>query len=648
MDDKPISELTVDSEGVKEDASGVPEWNKRVSLRKRRPNSKYNEDNVVGNDASKAVKDFNGSVGESCNVLEGIKRISSRQRKPNTKYIEDEGATQSGAMEEDVVTARVLEVKKSEEATKNVSQYSKQNTQASLRKRKAKFKGSEDGAHIEEEHVGTRVPKEVKGSEGATEDTSQVPEGNKHVSSRKRKPNTKHIEDEGATQSGVVEECVVYASSRKRKAKFKGSENEGKALLEEEDVSARVWKEEKVSEGTTQDTSQVSEGNKRVSSRKRKPSTKYGEDEGKARIDFLMEDIVDTRTLKDSEGVAHVSQIPKVTKQVSSPKGKQTNKYLEGESKSHIGINEGINDFEGPSEDAGNVPEGNKGISLRKRNPNTKYNENVDEEDIEVHVSEETDDCEAVAEDAIWVPEENKRVSLRKRKPNTKYSEDDDYSFDATGEQPVFMESLRKMWENEISKGSSKRNDEKFQRRKLTPAEHPSPDSILLHLHIAAIDPMKGHSHLASLIGFFADYRNSISQGPKRAISRGISKVEGEKNSYLTDWILESNLEPETIERETDGAGYRDEKSEEDYTPTAVILFFADIDSVPSKSDLHHIFGCYGPMNKANTEVVKRLKRARVVFKRRSDADNAFKSTGRFSIFGPSLVSYRLSYFYPD
>ncbi|EOY07749.1 hypothetical protein QUC31_011173 [Theobroma cacao] len=87
---------------------------------------------------------------------------------------------------------------------------------------------------------------------------------------------------------------------------------------------------------------------------------------------------------------------------------------------------------------------------------------------------------------------------------------------------------------------------------------------------------------------------------------------------------------------------YSDESYTEDLYPTALILNFSDLESVPSVEDLNKIFSRYGPLVAPGAEVLKKSVRARVVFKRHADAETAFSSSGKYSIFGPSLVSYRL------
>ncbi|EOA20002.1 hypothetical protein CARUB_v10000267mg [Capsella rubella] len=81
--------------------------------------------------------------------------------------------------------------------------------------------------------------------------------------------------------------------------------------------------------------------------------------------------------------------------------------------------------------------------------------------------------------------------------------------------------------------------------------------------------------------------------------------------------------------------------------PYALILNFADSGSVPSEEKLNEIFNRYGPLHESKTKVTKKGKRAKVLFKRGEDAKTAFSSAGKYSIFGPSLLSYKLEYVCP-
>lgn len=84
------------------------------------------------------------------------------------------------------------------------------------------------------------------------------------------------------------------------------------------------------------------------------------------------------------------------------------------------------------------------------------------------------------------------------------------------------------------------------------------------------------------------------------------------------------------------------DKRLEDSTPTALILSFNEPGALPSETNLIRLFSRYGPLKEAETEVLSVTKCAKVVFKRRADAEAAFSSAGRNRIFGPALISYRL------
>lgn len=85
-----------------------------------------------------------------------------------------------------------------------------------------------------------------------------------------------------------------------------------------------------------------------------------------------------------------------------------------------------------------------------------------------------------------------------------------------------------------------------------------------------------------------------------------------------------------------------EEKIVDECMPTALILSFNKATCLPSETDLIRIFSIYGPLKEAETEVLRKTNRAKVVFKRRVDAETAFSSAGKYSTFGPGLLSYQL------
>ncbi|KAK9154140.1 hypothetical protein Sjap_001620 [Stephania japonica] len=79
-------------------------------------------------------------------------------------------------------------------------------------------------------------------------------------------------------------------------------------------------------------------------------------------------------------------------------------------------------------------------------------------------------------------------------------------------------------------------------------------------------------------------------------------------------------------------------------TPTALILNFPEVNSIPLDRNLNRIFSRFGPLKEAETEVMKDTSSARVVFKKRTDAEVACNSAAKFSIFGSTVVTYQLMY----
>lgn len=119
---------------------------------------------------------------------------------------------------------------------------------------------------------------------------------------------------------------------------------------------------------------------------------------------------------------------------------------------------------------------------------------------------------------------------------------------------------------------------------------------------------------------------------------------DSEKASIPSD-VKESSEQPESGSKEQ--TGVKDCSGDSSAAPNALILKFASSGSVPSEEKLNSIFNRYGPLRESETRVMKKGKKARVVFRRGEDAETAFSSSGKYSIFGPSLLSYSLKYVGP-
>ncbi|KAL9228026.1 hypothetical protein vseg_003646 [Gypsophila vaccaria] len=248
-------------------------------------------------------------------------------------------------------------------------------------------------------------------------------------------------------------------------------------------------------------------------------------------------------------------------------------------------------------------------------------------------------------------------------------------------------------------KKNTKSNGKSKQPRRETeadPFKKSSVDAILSKFLLAAVDPLKEHSFLSSMIKFFSDFRDSIVQvkeipsgcssgskseesghdcefsstgfkssedascagkidnvsevetsvsdeemvpiESKPAKADGTSSASLQIDNSISD---EQHSESENVASES---GPSDKDIVQDDSPTALTLKFTDMDSIPTEARLIKIFSAYGQLKESETEVLPKTNCARVVFKRRSDAEIAFSSSGKFETFGASLVCYRLNY----
>ncbi|XP_038988366.1 uncharacterized protein LOC103718133 isoform X2 [Phoenix dactylifera] len=144
----------------------------------------------------------------------------------------------------------------------------------------------------------------------------------------------------------------------------------------------------------------------------------------------------------------------------------------------------------------------------------------------------------------------------------------------------------------------------------------------------------KGDAHMRS-------QRKRRKSGGETSISLSLDCVLGTAQHLQVGTISPKMKQASTTERSVISL---EEKIVDERTPTALILSFNGSSSLPSEMDLIRIFSCYGPLKEAETEVQRKTNHVKVVFKKRADAEIAFRSAGKYSIFGPALVSYRLRY----
>ncbi|KAF5777937.1 hypothetical protein HanXRQr2_Chr12g0541641 [Helianthus annuus] len=209
---------------------------------------------------------------------------------------------------------------------------------------------------------------------------------------------------------------------------------------------------------------------------------------------------------------------------------------------------------------------------------------------------------------------------------------------------------------------------------------------MLSQLHLAAQDPMKGHNFVNTIIPLFKGHRAAVlSKSRKRKTSNENESDEFEfvdvNDSYWTDRIIQNHPEEQALQENLNGGGVHQMVAYEQEKPpvkparrsnkkrffssnheleaneqselikrrqqnlaTEVLMRFADGSYFPSEIHLNKMFRRFGPLMESETEVDRQSGRARVVFKKCSDAEIAHSSAGTFNIFGSIGVHYELNY----
>ncbi|XP_028804315.1 uncharacterized protein LOC114759314 [Neltuma alba] len=267
----------------------------------------------------------------------------------------------------------------------------------------------------------------------------------------------------------------------------------------------------------------------------------------------------------------------------------------------------------------------------------------------------------------------------------------------SSGERPQKPDEDTDVLSGDASEDVSAQNLEEA-KKPIDPADYSSLNDLLSLLQWAAQDPVEHCKFSSVIVSFFSDFRNSIvvgnysereitppnKVGPKRkkqAIA-GLPETfefEDMSDTYWTDRVIQNGSEeqpskrsrkkenqsvlpdPEkpvqvsrrsysrkrysdnsnvsNVEASEKPSGYIDDKS-----PAELVMNFAELDSVPSETNLNKMFRRFGPLKESETEVDTVGSRARVVFKKCADAEVAFNSAKKFNIFGAILVNYQLNY----
>ncbi|XP_073305260.1 uncharacterized protein [Primulina huaijiensis] len=232
---------------------------------------------------------------------------------------------------------------------------------------------------------------------------------------------------------------------------------------------------------------------------------------------------------------------------------------------------------------------------------------------------------------------------------------------------------------------------EQSERQSMDVSRDSSLNEMLSQLQLVAQDPKKRHNFLNTVITFFKGLRSSSAlnrRGRKKrsAPSAGGSAEDFEfddvNDSYWTNRIVQNYSEEQLLHNCENGANnlqvvpFDTEKSvkpgrkpysrkrlstrtyptniadsnenvrrkKQESSPAELILNFEQRNRVPSEINLNKMFRRFGPLMESETEVDHESGRAKVIFKRGSDAEVAHNSAEKFNIFGSVLVNYEIGY----
>nr|GEV07420.1 hypothetical protein [Tanacetum cinerariifolium] len=237
------------------------------------------------------------------------------------------------------------------------------------------------------------------------------------------------------------------------------------------------------------------------------------------------------------------------------------------------------------------------------------------------------------------------------------------------------------------------------------PGDQSNQAEMLSQLHSTARDPMKAHTFSNTIVPFFNNHRSAVvtksrqdsSEARKRKPSNENEPEECEvddvNDSYWTDRVIENYSEEQLVQENQNGSvehqeqliAYQQQQQKlqqqiqqvqqpvktrrsnkkryfssnheieakeqlelierrRQNLATEVLMKYPEGIYFPSEIHLNKMFRRFGPLVESETEVDRQSGRARVVFKKCSDAEVAHSSAGKFNIFGSIAVAYELNY----
>lgn len=197
---------------------------------------------------------------------------------------------------------------------------------------------------------------------------------------------------------------------------------------------------------------------------------------------------------------------------------------------------------------------------------------------------------------------------------------------------------------------------------------------VLSHIRSAALDAMylsKGNS-LDMVEGFFAAFRSSIycdgsnykmynkyQRGRKRKSKESEPGPLVKEHNQTDHDATSHKSRPTKIKKNEEAKSNKPKvkqaasasdmktnykESDRKAPAAALVMTFGPGSSLPSKNDLIKIYGKFGALNEEETEMLYNQQRAKIVFLKSSDAEEAFYDSQLASPFGAASVSLQLQY----